>query len=306
MEHIYKEEFNNGQKVLIVLMTFFVAFVLSNVIGYYIPELLKVNIMRLKPEMVYEINIVKLMQFFSSFVLFVIPPIVISILFKHNIREYLKLKNSPNFIFFVFICIFMILAYPLLSLITEWNGSIKFPATMEFIEKLLRTLEDSSSTIVLSILSGCKWYDLIINLIVIALLPAIGEEMVFRGLIQKYFIKYLKNPHISIIITAIIFSSVHLSFFGFFPRFILGVFLGYLAFRFNSLFPSIFAHFFNNAVAVCSVFYLAKTNQLINMDETNYYPESPMLFIGFILLAVFIGFLIFGKLKTIENKDLSK
>jgi membrane protease YdiL (CAAX protease family) len=87
-----------------------------------------------------------------------------------------------------------------------------------------------------------------INLIMIAVLPALGEEFIFRGVFQKIFCRLFGSGHIAIWITAFIFSFVHLQFFGFLPRFILGLLFGYLFYWSRTLWLPVIAHFVNNAV----------------------------------------------------------
>jgi len=94
---------------------------------------------------------------------------------------------------------------------------------------------------------------LFVNLIVIAVIPAIGEELTFRGVIQKLLSKWFRNPHWAIFLTAFLFSAMHVQFLSFLPRFFLGMVLGYIYFWTGSIWLSILVHLVNNAVAV--VFY---------------------------------------------------
>ncbi len=96
---------------------------------------------------------------------------------------------------------------------------------------------------------------LTLNLLVIALIPALGEELLFRGLLQRLLGEWTKNIHVAVILTAVIFSSLHLQFFGFLPRFLLGLMLGYMLEITQSLWVPVFAHFVNNATLVI-LFYL--------------------------------------------------
>lgn len=304
--NIKTNEFSKAQKVLIAITIFVAAFFISQIVSILVMSLFDVKILDIinsAKEHKFETLGIKIAQLIASCILFILPPIIISKLFKHNILKYLQLNTSPKFYYYIIIAIFMIAAFPLLSIITEWNTSIKFPESIKFFEILLRKLEDSNGQLINLILSGNTICDLIINMIVIALIPAIGEELVFRGLIQKYFIKFLKNPHISIFITAFIFSSIHFSFFGFFPRFILGIFLGYLTWNFKSLYPSIFAHFVNNAFAVYMSFHFPDIEKLEEIE--NYYPENNYIFISIIIIAFALGTLLFVKLKKRSNKNLS-
>jgi len=91
---------------------------------------------------------------------------------------------------------------------------------------------------------------MLFNIFMIAIVAAIGEELIFRGVIQKIFARWTGNIHLAIIITGFLFSLIHLQFYGFFPRWLLGVMFGYLMVWSGTLWLPIFAHFVNNAVAV--------------------------------------------------------
>lgn len=94
-----------------------------------------------------------------------------------------------------------------------------------------------------------------INLVMIALLPAIGEELVFRSVLQPYMMVFVRNKHIALVLTALIFSFIHFQFYGLIPRFALGLFLGYFYYWSGSIFVSMLMHFVNNGAAVLG-FYL--------------------------------------------------
>jgi membrane protease YdiL (CAAX protease family) len=89
-----------------------------------------------------------------------------------------------------------------------------------------------------------------VNLLMIAILPAIGEELLFRGVLLRLFREWTKNVHVAIIITALLFSFIHFQFYGFLPRFLMGVLFGYLVYWSGSLWVSVIAHFVNNGTAV--------------------------------------------------------
>ena len=96
--------------------------------------------------------------------------------------------------------------------------------------------------------------DLMIGIFVIALLPAIGEELVFRGMFQNEFYRGTGNIHLAIWASAIIFSAIHFQFYGFIPRLLLGALFGYLYYWSGNLLVPMFAHFFNNAFGVIMIY----------------------------------------------------
>jgi len=109
---------------------------------------------------------------------------------------------------------------------------------------------------------------LLVNLLMLAVIPAIGEEFIFRGCLQRLFNQLTKNHHIAIWLTAIIFSSIHLQFYGFIPRMLLGAMFGYLFVWSNSLWLPILGHFLNNATAVITAYvYQQQGKSLEKLDE---------------------------------------
>jgi hypothetical protein len=84
----------------------------------------------------------------------------------------------------------------------------------------------------------------------IAVLPALGEEFLFRGVLQRLFIEWTKNRHFGVWIASFIFSFIHFQFYGFIPRFLLGLYFGYLLVWSSSIWVPVVAHLINNGFAV--------------------------------------------------------
>jgi hypothetical protein len=161
----------------------------------------------------------------------------------------------------------------------------------------MRECQDITSDLQLKFLSATSFSDLLINLVVLVMIPALGEELLFRGLIQNYLKNSLKNVHVAIVITAIIFSSIHLQFYGFFPRFILGVALGYLAFLGRSLWLPILAHFINNALVVINYWGLNHFDLMKKVEANAPTTETPD-YVILIIGCAFVVALSFYKLYT--------
>ena len=141
-----------------------------------------------------------------------------------------------------------------ISPLVEWNMNMKFPEFMKDFETWARQEEDRLTKLTEAMTNFASVSDLLVGLIVIALLPAIGEELVFRGLIQNEFFRGTRNIHFAIWISAIIFSAIHLQFYGFIPRVLLGALFGYLYYWSGNLLIPMFAHFFNNAFGVVMIY----------------------------------------------------
>jgi hypothetical protein len=126
------------------------------------------------------------------------------------------------------------------------------------------------------------------NLLFIAVFAGVGEELFFRGILQRIFIKMFKNPWAGIIVTAIIFSAIHLQFYGFIPRFILGVLLGMIYWYSGSIWPAIIAHFAYDAFAVVLIYF---NPSLLDQNTTTFQMGNQVVMT--LLSAIVVGLVIF-------------
>lgn len=148
----------------------------------------------------------------------------------------------------------MFFSTPVNSVLIEWNSQLSLPASLSGVEESLRSLENSAGEMTQSITTFYSWKHLLLGLIIIGIIPAIGEELVFRGLLQNIMLRITNNPHVAILISAVIFSAIHLQFFGFFPRVFLGALLGYMYYWSRNIWVSIWGHFINNGGTVIFMF----------------------------------------------------
>jgi len=146
-----------------------------------------------------------------------------------------------------------------------------------------------------SIIALTSFKDYLLSIFIIALLPAIFEEMLFRAGLQKILTNWTKLPFVSILITSILFSLVHASYYGFLSRLFLGVVLGYLFYYSKNIWLNIFVHFLNNAYAITIAYIWVSSGKsmkeaLTETGLTNNMAVYNTLFAGF-LLSVAIYFI---------------
>lgn len=189
----------------------------------------------------------KVLQGVSSLVIFLLPAYLFAVIsFRDRPFYHLGLKpaQKTSMYYLAVLCIFA--AFPFVFWLGELNQQIPMPEWMKGMEKnATRQLE--------AFLKADNWLDILINVALIAFLPAICEEICFRGALQRIMIQIARHPVLGIIITSILFSALHFQFQGFFPRMFLGIILGSLYWYSGSLWPSILAHFVNNATQVIAV-----------------------------------------------------
>ena len=230
------------------------------------------------------INYLKYVQAVTSIGLFIVSSLIIAYFLDVNISRFLYLEKTPEFKNLVLIFILIIVILPFSNLMTEINEKLQLPQFLQKVQVLLETKEEEMNDIVKRFLDARGIWVFLTNILVIALIPAVGEELLFRGVFQRLFISLFRNAHIGIIVTAFIFSALHLQFLSFLPRFILGIIFGYLVLWSGSLWPAIVAHFINNALAV-GYFYLFYAGKIGNEMELIGSPGHGLYF-GFLSLIV--------------------
>lgn len=196
------------------------------------------------------IGVIKLFQIFQSVFLFVIPALIAAWLFSTNMMNYLRAGEKASGITLILVVLVLFAAIPAMNMFTWMNSRLDLPAWLDGIEQMMIASEENAAELTKAFLDGRSTADLAVNLFMIAILPAIGEEFLFRGVLQRIFTEWTRNNHWAIVITAFIFSFVHFQFFGFLPRFLLGLLFGYLMLWSGSIWVPVAAHFVNNGIAV--------------------------------------------------------
>ena len=202
--------------------------------------------------------ILKYFQSVQAIGLFILPPLILGYLYQGNIREYLYLNRSLNSSTFLLVIVLMFAMAPFINFLGEWNSNMNFPEWMDGLEQWMRDKEEDAAQITEAFLDVKTWSGLVFNLFMVAFLAAVGEELLFRGVIQKIFTRMTKSTHWGIWISAVLFSAIHVQFFGFVPRLLLGALFGYLLVWSGSMWLPILGHFFNNAFAVIALYFVNK------------------------------------------------
>ncbi|HSJ67412.1 MAG TPA: CPBP family intramembrane glutamic endopeptidase [Anditalea sp.] len=154
------------------------------------------------------------------------------------------------------------------SIVIYWNSQIQFPEFMSSFEEYVRRTETDTMRLTTYLTNFENFNEFIAGIIVIGIFAGIGEEYVFRGILQPKLHQYTGNAHLGIWLSAIIFSAIHVQFYGFFPRMLLGALFGYLYLYSGSLFYPILAHILNNSLTVTLV-YLNKLGLVeFNIEES--------------------------------------
>jgi membrane protease YdiL (CAAX protease family) len=203
-------------------------------------------------------------QAFQSILTFIGGGWLYAYLISKEPLRYLGLDSMKNPWLYVIATISMFTIIPLVNITALWNDGIQLPASLQALEEFMRSLENAANDITIKMMQGEGIGSIVIALVVMALIPAIGEELLFRGGLQKGLENKTGNAHLAVWVTAFVFSFIHFQFYGFIPRLILGAALGYFYVYSKSLWIPIWAHFVNNATSVLSYKLLYQYS-----DETN-------------------------------------
>lgn len=195
------------------------------------------------------LNALRFIQLISSIGAFLVPALLFGF-FKAPQHDYLKLKTKFSLMHVLLGILIFSACQPVISVLYQWNQQLHLPVSMKAIEDLIKQSEDAADKLTQLFLLMFTWKDLVINLIVMAFVPAIAEEVLFRGVLQQMFKEVFKNAHVAVWVGAAIFSFIHFEFYGFLPRLILGAILGYLFLWSGNLWVPIIGHAFNNGAQV--------------------------------------------------------
>ncbi|MDR1729186.1 MAG: CPBP family intramembrane metalloprotease [Prevotellaceae bacterium] len=245
----------------------------------------------------------KLMQLFSATGMFICSSFVLAYLFSSHIRQFLLLRK-PDVRMIILAALSMLAAIPLINFIGNLNNLVVFPESLKFAEEFFRAYEEKLAILTEQLLtSGDSFSGLALNLLVMAIIPALGEELLFRGVIQNSIAKSLKSKIWAIWITAFLFSAIHFQFYGFIPRLLLGAYFGYLLVWSQSIWIPIAAHFTNNATIVLFYFFLKGKEFTVDL-ETVGATGSPQWMTGSILLFALIVLIIVTSLRQTKSRTM--
>jgi len=245
--------------------------------------------------------ILRYLQAGQEFALFIIPSLLISYAMQLDFSSEMGLKKFPSFASITLVVVVVLLVIVLNTYIAWLNSKMTLPQRWSNIEEWMKAKELIAQQYTILLTSKTSSPSLYTNIIIVAFLPAIGEELFFRGVLQKMFAGFFKNGNAAVWITAIIFSTIHFQFYGFLPRLLLGLIFGYLFLWSGSVWLPVAAHFLNNLIPVVTAWFVG-WNEGTNITEhfVNTNPVS-VIFSALIVIAVMI--LLKRELKTVKESE---
>ena len=213
----------------------------------------------------------KWLQLCQTLGTFLLPPIICAWIWDENRKPFrwLKMNKTVGWKSIVWAIGIMVCAIPAINLLADLNSRVDLPKSLDFIEQIFRRQEDAAAALTERFLKADSVWGLLINMGLLAFLPALSEELSFRGTLQQILgrnqvlesqaLKVESRVHIAIWVTAFVFSAIQLQFYGFVPRMLMGALFGYVFVWSGSLWVPIVMHFTNNGLAVL-FYYLFDTN----------------------------------------------
>jgi membrane protease YdiL (CAAX protease family) len=305
MKPSYIGPFHPSLKLLIllalVIASFFIVFLFGTgiamlIFGTDVLQDISLESSDLDPS---SVAILKYFQIINQVGVFIVPALLFAWLNDKDVSGYLRMDFKVNIRFYILGILVIFTMLPLVSWLLEINGDLVLPRSLDALELWLRQMEEEAATITEAFLDTSSFVGFLYNLFIIALLASLAEEFLFRGVLVRLFTEWTKNVHLGVVIPALLFSALHLQFYGFLPRFLLGVVLGYLFVRSGTIWVPVLVHFVNNGMAVLLAF-LSKRGLITTDIESFGATENVYLILGSLVVSflIMIYIRILGKRQT--------
>ncbi len=254
---------------LLLLLIFVACFIFSTILSvgvvylFYGPKVLHA-LSEENPLSSDYIGALRLMQAINHAGSFLVTSFVFIQLAENSESKKFLQGNIPSGVQLWLVFMLIIIATPWIAYVYEWNRNLQLPFA-QGIQESLKNYEAKTEILIHRMLSESSTSAFLQNLIVMALLPAVGEELLFRGIVQRLFYRWWGHIHSAIWVTAFLFSIMHFSFSGLLPRLMLGIIFGYLFYFSRNIWLPVAAHFINNSMAL-----LAALLEKRNVTDTPY------------------------------------
>jgi len=251
------------------------------------------------PEISENISIIRYYLFLQTFVLFGVPPIVFLIVYGDTLLVDYKFNRVKKIPLLLLSLSVVLLAMPFINFLGEFNGLVIDQLLGEV--NGLKESELAAERLLRPLLTEGSVTGLFINIFVMAAMPALCEELFFRGLVQQYILRKTNNTFMAVLGAGFLFSFIHFQFYGFLPRLVLGMYLGYLLVWSGSLWLPILAHFLNNLIAIVGNYFISKQMLPVSFEKVG--GEGNSVFVGMVsgIVVLFIVFKLFEKYNAPVN-----
>lgn len=199
-------------------------------------------------------------------VIFIVPALATAIICSRYPARFLSIDRTPGLWATITAILTLLLSAPFQNQIVEWNQALNLPESLASLEEWMKAAENSASETVKLLTGGTTVGDMIISIMIVGIFAGLGEELFFRGTLQRILSGNKIGTHTAVWITAFIFSAFHFQFYGFFPRLLLGAYFGYLVWWSRSLWLPILVHVVNNSIVVVTDWH-SRRYDTVNVSE---------------------------------------
>jgi len=221
-----------------------------------------------------------------------LPAFLVTAMTHPSPLQYLKIEKSRKMTEDVFFALLLFLvSFLFASFLSQWNRGLVLPQSMSGVEEVMRSMEDAALETTHLLLSVDTIGGLLLNLVIVAGLAAVSEELFFRGALQQFMLEKFRSRHAAVWVASLIFSLVHFQFYGFLPRLFLGALLGYLFLYTGNLWIPIFFHFINNATVLVMNYLWRDAGWFRNLNDLS----ITLPFVAGALVSALLTFLLFSK-----------
>lgn len=240
-----------------------------------------------------EINFIRFTKGFGNLV-FLLVAIAATIGFREPITEYINIHKVNNKKAFSLSILLLLCAIPFNSFLINWGHLLFGSFESEFFKKAAE-LNEQIFTVMLTM---NNFSDLLIMLFITGLIPALGEEFLFRGVLLNLFKRWTGNSHIAIIISSVLFGLMHFQISNLIALIFMGMILGYTVHYTKTIWTGVVLHFINNSLVVI-ITYISASGELSDSILNDNFP----LYLSIISLILSAGiFYVIWKNRTIEKE----
>ncbi len=248
------------------------------------------------PEMLANINqpemlpVIRFFQAMQSIGLFLVPGLFWVWFYAGPLKKGLYIKPGISFTAVLGTFLLIISAMPMINALVSLNEAMNFPDWLSGLEENLQSSETRAMKFMKALLDNMSPGLLLVNLFIIAVLPAVSEEVLFRGVLQNEIERFTQKSVLSIIIAALIFSALHYQFYTFLPRFVLGLMMGLVYYWSRNLWVPIVLHFFNNGITIFAWYFFTPEQIDQSLDKVgtlSYMWPVSILSTGFVILIMY-------------------
>ena len=249
-----------------------------------------------------DINTLKWIQLLQTIALFLLPSLILAYLSAQTPWNWLLLDKKVDWKVLLWAIGIMLVALPAINLMSHWNQQMVLPSWLSGLEEWMKNKEAEAEWLTKQFMSVTTVSGLLVNLLLMAVLPALSEEITFRGVLQRLLSPKHStlNSQLSIWLTAIIFSAIHMQFYGFVPRMLMGALFGYMMVWTGSLWVPMLMHFVNNGMAVLLYFMASRAGW--DMDKVDAIGAGNTLWLGIVsIVLTVVGIYMFRRSTTIRS-----